>query len=965
MAQPRGSARLLALLAALSTALPPAGTITVSMKTKPVIASLNDNTSIACQIHGYDTPVLDISAMGVTWSRKTSNTDKEETLLQFLAGKSTSYRLGTSISMGELIRGNASLFLPKVQFKEAGTYKCKVTVTPSAAEDTGVLEVVAQPAVNLFPEEVTTESDKEKTLSCEVKNFYPSSLNIRWVKVSKNHQDGGVTGEDICTGTSVENEDGTFNVISKLRLQPSLQDSGNVYRCIVSHKSLQNNLLLNATLTVTAPKSDLGTLAGTCVGTILVCIFIIAVVLFIYKKYFKKIPPNVIAFTGNVEMKHLENSVLYCQISGFRPKRIMLDFFLKKHQQEKEKIYSWTSIQQDTKQSSEGTALLQKFRDFQFQFNLQSHDNGTFEVSWTIYVCPNVQEHDQAELSLEIGHEALQRGPIIKTTLLKVRAEPDLDPVLCSTDELKLHERLTLTCRIHSFFPKTIELQWYKDEQALEESVTSEGTKRSDGLFFCTTNLTIVPKAEDVGKRFTCKAKHRNSHLYKESSWQLENLVLNPQVSEIECDPTIPEVGNSVTLSCKITNYYPAECQVRWIRDFEELGNAAFKMEDIQQNTAPNLHHKASRITIMPQPEDHAVTYYIEVTHFSRTIRKAYPLMLKGFPKVTGPVSHPNDVKYGEPLSITCEVMDFYPKDIQVQWLKEEDEIRSDSFMEDLKQDSKGCFHTSCKLDLTPTALDYGKKIVFRVKHETLTQSITKCTFLNLPARSPTVSEIRATPAQPNIDETVCLETCISDFAPKDIKVTWYKDWTKLQEDNALNPQIARNGLCFYVSKLRFSPKASDNKTSLICEVTHLATHRCIEKYFELKLRGFSTSTGDLSTLTTNQNHKGSLTNPRSSSLERAPTLKIQCLTNNPKAGENVTLQCFIYGINTDNTYVSWYKGRYPIEGGIENTDYEDKPGFTSSVNFKTKEDEKECKIRCEVVTEDETFEEAYTLKLG
>lgn len=109
-------------------------------------------------------------------------------------------------------------------------------------------------------------------------------------------------------------------------------------------------------------------------------------------------------------------------------------------------------------------------------------------------------------------------------------------------------------------------------------------------------------------------------------------------------------------------------------------------------------------------------------------------------------------------------------------------------------------------------------------------------------AKSPTVSEIRATPARPNVDETICLEASISDFAPKDIKVAWYKDWMKLQEDNTLNPQIARNGLCFYVSKLQFSPKASDNKTSLRCEVIHLATHCFIEKFFELKLRGKSSS---------------------------------------------------------------------------------------------------------------------------
>lgn len=49
----------------------------------------------------------------------------------------------------------------------------------------------------------------------------------------------------------MKNEDGTFNITSKLRLQPSSQDNGNIYSCIVEHKSFPKNLLPSVELLVT------------------------------------------------------------------------------------------------------------------------------------------------------------------------------------------------------------------------------------------------------------------------------------------------------------------------------------------------------------------------------------------------------------------------------------------------------------------------------------------------------------------------------------------------------------------------------------------------------------------------------------------------------------------------------------------------------------------------------------------
>uniref|UniRef100_A0A8C0GGW4 Ig-like domain-containing protein n=1 Tax=Chelonoidis abingdonii TaxID=106734 RepID=A0A8C0GGW4_CHEAB len=226
-------------------------TLQVLMGSTPLIVSLNDNISIPCKISGFNTAELDIKNVGVTWYLKTPKADQEEKVFTFHAGAHISHRNGASMSDSDLKRGNAALSLPQIQFKEAGIYRCYVIVAPSDAHGTAILEVVAQPEVSLSPKEVTIESNKEKTLSCDVNKFYPNLVDIKWTEISKNNQDSSVAAENIHTGASVENEDGTFNVTSILRLQPSLQDNGNVYRCIVSHKTFPAELLLNSTLTVT------------------------------------------------------------------------------------------------------------------------------------------------------------------------------------------------------------------------------------------------------------------------------------------------------------------------------------------------------------------------------------------------------------------------------------------------------------------------------------------------------------------------------------------------------------------------------------------------------------------------------------------------------------------------------------------------------------------------------------------
>ncbi|XP_026507234.1 natural cytotoxicity triggering receptor 3 ligand 1-like [Terrapene carolina triunguis] len=154
------------LLLGLGGLLQLAETLQVLMGSTPQIVSLNDNIFIPCTISGYNTEELDIKNVGVTWYLKPPRADQKEEVFTFLTGEHFPRRNGASMSDSDLRRGNAALSLPQIQFKEAGTYTCHVTVTPFDAQGTVVLEVVERAENN--------KTDKVLMNICAV--YHPSNI---------------------------------------------------------------------------------------------------------------------------------------------------------------------------------------------------------------------------------------------------------------------------------------------------------------------------------------------------------------------------------------------------------------------------------------------------------------------------------------------------------------------------------------------------------------------------------------------------------------------------------------------------------------------------------------------------------------------------------------------------------------------------------------------------------------------
>lgn len=113
-----------------------------------------------------------------------------------------------------------------------------------------------------------------------------------------------------------------------------------------------------------------------------------------------------------------------------------------------------------------------------------------------------------------------------------------------------------------------------------------------------------------------------------------------------------------------------------------------------------------------------------------------------------------------------------------------------------------------------------------------------KCFLFHL-AKRPVLSEIKIKQAQPSSGEDVFLEISISDFAPRDIRVVWYKEWKQLPDDcNRGNICIGENQLCFLTSKIQFKPNSTDFGKAFRCVVSHPASESSQEKSIVLKDKG-------------------------------------------------------------------------------------------------------------------------------
>ncbi|XP_077309828.1 natural cytotoxicity triggering receptor 3 ligand 1-like [Lithobates pipiens] len=228
------------------------GALRVTTRTSVVSVLRDEDVTIHCDISDLNLG----RAIGVLWMR-TSENGTENDVYEYNDGRVTVFRPGCSMNNTEIPKGNAELHIPRVQFSDEGEYTCTVINNYVKETSRAALQVSAPPLADVTPADPTIEVGTERTMLCEVHNFYPKDISICWGQCRKGSSDCETLDIWTCVKKVLMNSDGTYNATSLLTLNPKMEDNGNIYSCIIYHQSLQSKLTRNVTITVKEKNSKL------------------------------------------------------------------------------------------------------------------------------------------------------------------------------------------------------------------------------------------------------------------------------------------------------------------------------------------------------------------------------------------------------------------------------------------------------------------------------------------------------------------------------------------------------------------------------------------------------------------------------------------------------------------------------------------------------------------------------------
>ncbi|XP_052639989.1 signal-regulatory protein beta-1-like isoform X2 [Harpia harpyja] len=208
------------------------------------------------------------------------------------------------------------------------------------------------------------------------------------------------------------------------------------------------------------------------------------------------------------------------------------------------------------------------------------------------------------------GLDVFRRG---KGTVVSVHAKPTPPFVSGPNNRTGLGQRVPFTCTAGGFFPKEVEVKWFKGKDRISvqpPNITLGQTKSSYNM---SSTAVVTLQEDDVRSQLICEVRHSTLTTPLRGMYKLSKaLRVSPSVSVVADVPSPVEVNKTMNFTCHVKGFYPRDVAVAWLENGMEI-----KVENISQpvETPRGLFELRSVVEVQATEEKNGSVFTCRVVH--------------------------------------------------------------------------------------------------------------------------------------------------------------------------------------------------------------------------------------------------------------------------------------------------------------------------------------------------------------
>ncbi|KAL0993181.1 hypothetical protein UPYG_G00104390 [Umbra pygmaea] len=262
---------------------------------------------------------------------------------------------------------------------------------------------------------------------------------------------------------------------------------------------------------------------------------------------------------------------------------------------------------------------------------------------------------------------------------------PSLYVMTPSNEEIKDNQTASFACLAKDFSPKDHTITWLKNDNPINEGVTSfcqDVNKYKDKTLYSATSFLKVNDTEwtDVNAKYTCQFKHSTGMQTKtvQYSGGVSTCDVRFTFKFIEPTPENIFLEDQIPIECVVTADQLGFNKIMWITEdgtktiYEDTGDHLKKSKYISallKITAEEWKSGASFKCVVEHNEVLGTEEKIYKRENGEENKRPSVFLLA-----------PSDETSSNTVTLTCYVKDFYPKDLLVVWLVDDEKVTKDKY---------------------------------------------------------------------------------------------------------------------------------------------------------------------------------------------------------------------------------------------------------------------------------------------